>query len=68
MRSLLVNILALYRAEPVRCNAAIVNLVVLVASYFHFVIDPDSVWQVLAFVGAVTGFAELTRRSTSPAK
>lgn len=64
---LLNYLIALYRAEPVRVNAAIVNIVVVTAAYFDVVIDPDSVWQVLAVVGAITGVAELTRRKVSPA-
>lgn len=67
MKNALNYLIALYRAEPVRVNAAIVNVVVLAAAYFDVVVDPDSVWQVLAVVGLITGVAELTRRKVTPA-
>lgn len=67
MKSVLNYLLALYRTEPVRVNAAIVNLTVIAAAYFDVVIDPDSVWQILAIVGAITGVAEMTRRKVTPA-
>lgn len=60
------RLLATYRAEPVRVNVQIINLIVLVAAHFDFVIDPESVWQVLGIVGAITGFGELARREVTP--
>lgn len=67
MKSAINYLLALYRAEPVRVNAAIVNIAIAAAAYFDVVIEPESVWQVLAVVGAITGVAELTRRRVTPA-
>lgn len=60
------RLLTIYRAEPVRVNVQIVNLIVLLGAYFNFVIDPESVWQVLGMVGVITGFGELARRDTTP--
>lgn len=67
MRKALDYLLAFYRAEPVRVNAAVVNVAIAVAAYFDVVIDPENAWQVLAVIGAITGVAELTRRKVTPA-
>ncbi len=66
VKNLLAVLLDYYRSEPVRVNAQIVNLAVLVAAYFDFVIEPENVWQALAIVGTITGFAEIGRRKVTP--
>jgi hypothetical protein len=66
VNDLLARLIALYRAEPVRVNAFVVNLIVVAAAYFKVVIDPETVWQVAAVVGLITGAGELARRNVSP--
>lgn len=60
------RLIAIYRAEPVRVNVHLVNLIVLVAAYFDVVIEPDAAWQVLGALGLITGIGELTRRGVTP--
>jgi hypothetical protein len=68
MKNALANLLALYRAEPVRINSIIAAAIVAGAKALGLALDEASTLAIVVTVlGILTG-GELTRAKVSPAK